>query len=313
MVTETRHRFLLWLAVSACVVMAGCIELDLHIKVNADESVVVTERVRFSEQILDLASRLPANEGLAVLLKKERAEERVKQMGEGCRLVSHEVKDLPGGARESITVYKIADLNKLRVCSPALLVRGHEKSHMGFRFYPQYEGSWNVVGWHMLTRLNTPSPEQKSRRDPYWQDRPPALTPAEVQKYRELLPVLTDLMKDLKFTLAIEYWHPIARGVAREAKSLPKKIYIMKYDETNLDQWGGRILDNEEFMLAVMRWDLESPHVTSVVRHFGSNLSIPVWNKARGTSGTGWHGQIAVKPSKHMHDKYYKNRKPKTE
>ena len=306
------ERAVLLLAAPALLALAGCVELDVHIKVNADESVVVTETVTFSEQVLDLASTLPSGEGLEGLLNKERSEERVKQMGEGCTLVSHKVENLPGGARQCVTVYRIADLNKLRVCSPALLVRGHERSHMGFRFYPQYEGSWNVVGWCMLTRLHTPSPDRKSSRDPYWQARPPALTPAEMQKYRELLPVLADLMDDLKLTMTIEYWHPIARGVSREARSLPTRIYIMKYDETNLDHWGGRILDNEEFMLALMRWDLDSPHVTSVVRHFGSNLAIPVWNKGRGTSGTGWHGQIAVKPSKQMHDKYYKNRpKPK--
>lgn len=289
---------------------AGCVELDLHIQVNADESVVVTERVRFSEPILDLASTLPANEGLQVLLNRERAAERVQLMGEGCQLTSHTVTDLPGGAKEMVAVYTIADLNKLKVATPAFMVRGWGRSHMAFRFYPQYEGSWNVVGWHMLTRVNTPSPDQKSSRDPYWQDRPPQLSPVEMQKYRELLPVVSDLMKDLRLTMVIEYWAPIAAGVTRERKSNTPRIYLIKYDETNLDQYGGRILENEEFMLALMRWDLDSPHVTGVLQHFGGNLSIPVWNRARGTSGMGFHGQVAVRPSPQMHEKYYKNRRP---
>ena len=49
----------------------------------------------------------------------------------------------------------------------------------------------------------------------------------------------------------------------------------------------------------------------SVMTMISAACTIPVWNKDRGTSGTGYYGQIAVKPSKHMHDKYYKNYKPK--
>src|SRR5580693_9482021 len=105
------------LLVCLCMVtLAGCLQLDIRITVNEDGSATITERIRFTRQLMDLAGdRKPE---LMKLLSKEVALERMKRMGDGVVLVSHEVHDTEGASREAVIVYKVPDLNKLVYVSP---------------------------------------------------------------------------------------------------------------------------------------------------------------------------------------------------
>jgi hypothetical protein len=87
---------------------------------------------------------------------------------------------------------------------------------------------------------------------------------------------------------------------------MTKEYYVLKFAFDNLDQYGNNILDNEEFLLALIRWDLRSPHIADVVRHSEDNLTVPVWNVNAGLNMR----YIALKPSKFLFDKYFKG-KPK--
>ncbi len=99
--------------------LAACMQLDTHVKLHEDGSATVTEKLRFSRRLLDLSGKEGSEQDLAGLLAKEAALERVKGMGKGAVLVSHEVKDVEGGAREAVAVYKIDDLNELIYVSPS--------------------------------------------------------------------------------------------------------------------------------------------------------------------------------------------------
>src|SRR5204862_4295838 len=87
-------------------------------KLNEDGSATVTEKLRFSRRLLDLSGPEGSEKDIASLLKKEAAQERAKHLGKSAVLVSHELKDVEGGARESIAVYKLDDLNELHYVSP---------------------------------------------------------------------------------------------------------------------------------------------------------------------------------------------------
>lgn len=292
--------------------LAGCIELDIHIKVHPDERVTITERVRLTDAVLDLASTLPAKEGLEVLLKKDRALERLKLMGEGCTLVSHAVNDLPGGGKECVAVYTIPDLNRLHLCTPAIAVVGHEENRLSFRFYPEYFPRYNHRLGTMVTRLSTPSGNRKSIYDgAYLQPRPKPISPAEAQDYRDLIPILADLMKDFELRMRIEYWPVDAHGGTSDTAWYKPTWWLIRFDEKrNLDNYGAKILENEEFLLALMRWDLQSPHILDVLRHAGQNASVPIWSPKSGTGGYGWHGQYNVRPTAGMRKRHWHG-KPK--
>jgi len=306
---RARRPSVLLVAAPLLLAVAGCVELDLHIKLKPDGSATVTETVRLSEQVLDLASTLPADKGLEILLKKDRAAERVALMGKGVTLVSHTVNTLPGGAKESVTVYAIPDVNDLLVCSPAVCYLEYETSPMTFIHGPHYtDGSGYNIGRmhvHAITRRKT---KRWPRENPYGlKPPPPKASPAELQKYRDLLPVFKDLMRGFSLTVRIDCYAPVRTATRRNIKSDTHDYFVMLFNDKNLDNFGTEILDSEEFMLALIRWDLQSPHVIDVVKHCQQNLAVPVWAPYRGMV-TPWQRYISLTPSAFLFNKYFKGK-----
>jgi hypothetical protein len=292
--------------------LAGCVEIHLNIRVNGDGSGTVTERVRFSEQVLDLAATLPAKDGLAVLLKKDRAAERVALMGDGCTLTRHEVRDLPGGVKECVSVYDIPNINNLRVCSPAVRYLDYETAPMRLVHGPHYtDGSgYNIGKMHLYTRTLRPGKRYPRENRSGLQPRPPRASPAQTQRHRDLLPVFKDLMNDFSLTVRIECYRPVRWATRRNTKSNTPYYYVLWFTDENLDQYGSNILESEEFMLALIRWDLRSPHIARVVQHLQDNLTVPVWLPHRGMS-LGAYGEdryIALSPSRPLFNKFFKGK-----
>src|SRR5580658_4926006 len=111
-----QHVLRFFVLCSCALALAGCLQLDVHILLNEDGSATITERIRFSRQLMDLAGdRKPE---LLKLLSKEMALERMKRMGTGVTLVSHEIRDAEGASKEAVIVYKVPDLNNLVYVSP---------------------------------------------------------------------------------------------------------------------------------------------------------------------------------------------------
>lgn len=297
------------LALVACLALAGCVELDLTIRINADGSGTVTERVRFSEQVRDLAANLPANQGLEILLNKDRAAERVHLMGKGAKLVSHTVNDLPGGARECVTVYSIPDVNDLLVCSPAVCYLEYEESPMVLNHGPHYtDGSgYNIGRMHVFIQTRRKTQRWPRENASGLKPPPPKDSPAELQKYRDLLPVFKDLMKDFSLTLRIECYAPVRTATRRNTKANTHDYFVMLFNDKNLDNYGTNILESEEFMLALIRWDLQSPHILNVVNQCQQNLTVPVWSPYRGMA-TPWQRYISLTPSAFLFKKYFKGK-----
>jgi len=301
------RRRLIILLVAA--VGAGCVEFDLTIKINSDGSARVTERVRFSKQVLDLASTVPAKEGLDILLQKDRAADRARLMGKGARLVSHTVNDLPGGAKECVAVYTIPDVNDLRLCSPAVAYLEYETSPMTFIHGPHHtDGSGYNIGRMHVHAVTPRKTKRWPRENPYGhRPAPPPVSPAELQRYRDLVPVFKDLMRDLSLTYRIECYAPVRTATRRNTKSDTRDFFIMLFNHENLDQFGANIRDNEEFMLALIRWDLRSRHIIDVVKHCQQNLSVPVWAPNRGMA-MGWQRYISLTPSKVLWKKHFRGK-----
>jgi hypothetical protein len=115
-----------------CLGACGCFEIETKIEVHEDGSATITERVRFSQKLLDLDRTRTDGPSMASLLSREAVEERMKRMGEGIRLESHEVRDADGASRESAAVFRIDDVGKFRYVSPFFAVSEYAQ-HSGKR------------------------------------------------------------------------------------------------------------------------------------------------------------------------------------
>ena len=237
--------------------LPGCMQLDTHVKLNEDGTVTITERLRFSRRLLDLSGKEGSENDIASLLKKEAAEERAKHLGKGAVLISHEIKDVEGGARESVAVYKIDDLNELIYVSPFAAYKDYATNNTArFHIYPVVETSW--VGCDAGDVAVTLRPLNPPKSQPHPKDGeplPPVPPPADSQMLRDLQPMLRDVLKDFKVRLTFECYAPIRfsqlglRGQGAGTTS----IDFINFSDKDLDRFGGNFLENEELMLDLSR------------------------------------------------------------
>ncbi len=116
--------------------LAGCLQVETTVALHTDGSATITERVRFAQRLLDLGAADPAL-NVAPLLERSAVQDRAAHMGRGLTLVSHEVRDAEGGSRESLSVFRIADVNEFRYASPFLAFTDYpENSMIGVQMVP---------------------------------------------------------------------------------------------------------------------------------------------------------------------------------
>jgi len=302
---KTGGRTLVALALGA-VWLAGCIELKTHVRLHADGSATITERVRFSKQLLDLASKEGENLRLAPLLEKKTALDRVKLMGEGAQLVSHKVTEVAGGAKESVTVYKIPNIGDLTYVSPFLGRAGYPH-RARFTISPNLKNAYKGYRAGEMTvhirayGVKESRPVPKRGRDAPV-PKPPS--PEAVQPYRELTPIFRDMLKDFHVRLIFECFAPlrsqegIRGGVAWMSPLVcnVRKATIVDFDDKLMDKYGYRFIENEELMIDLLRWDLGSPTMQTHLRDWQSNTTLPVLRSGM----TLW-----FPPSKQLFDKYF--------
>ena len=123
-------RFAVGCACLSLVLLTGCFELETRIQYNTNGSATITERLNFSQRLLDLG-RVPGSETPIVdLLLRPAVEARMKLMGQGIRLASHETRDGAHGSRESIAVFEIADANEFHYASPFLAYTDYPENNI---------------------------------------------------------------------------------------------------------------------------------------------------------------------------------------
>ncbi len=292
----------------ALVSMAGCFQIDTRVKLHADGSATITERLQFPKRLLDLDAQLKETERrFEKRLSREGSLNRMKKMGKGITLVSHTVRKTDKGARESISVYKIPDLADFRYMSPWPAYQDYGENN-GFRFhlYPAdygHGGHPGQLGIDLKT-LNPPkghSPPRKGELVP----KPPS--PRNMQVYREMAPLFRDILQDFHVKLVFEAYCPLtAVGYGYRGKN--EKSFdaeIINVSSGNLDNFGGKFLENEEVMLDLVRLDFGSPEIVEHVRNFPSNRTLPAFVPLG--SQHMWYsggGKIIVRPSMQLFKKY---------
>ncbi len=295
------------LLAAGMLLFSGCLQIDTHIKLHEDGTATVTEKLRFSRRLLDLGKE----GGVAELLKKEAVLERMKQMGTGITLESHTIQDAEGGSRESIAVFKVADLNGFRYASPWPGYKDFAVNNVvQFKLGPRYKSAPYANGKAgemilSLHHLKKPVGHAKPAKDA---PPPKGPTPLELQEYRDIGPVFRDILKDFKVRLWFESYAPITRsGMGVRGQRAGSKIFdFINFTDKDLDKYGGKFLENEELMLDLVRFDIGSADVVNHVRQYASNHTLPVFFPI-GSRYMWWGGgtEVCFKPSRHFFDKHY--------
>ena len=303
--------------------LAGCIQIDVTVRLETDGGATITERLRISKYLLDLdAQQKDKAQSFTALLSKSDAVRRMKQMGEGLRLVSHGVRPAEGGSKESIAVYKIADLNGLVYASPLLAVRDYPgMNRVAFRLEPVLKstrygtGRAGQVRVRVLgltrsgKRIDGVSGPRRKRGEP----EPDAATPAELQAYRDIVPIFRDVMKGFLVRLRFETYCPIEQFLPgmRGRMANVRHVDLLSFSDQDLDRFGGRCVDNQEIMLDVVRRDLGSGDIFATARAFAGNATVPVFLTCG--SGRFWSDRrnlwIHFRPSRPLFKKLFEGKK----
>jgi hypothetical protein len=301
------------LAILAAVFTAGCLQLDTVIKLNADGSADVTERFSLSRRLLDMAGKGGSGSTLERFLTEEAAQARLALMGEGVRLVHHEVRAGEKGARECVIRYKAADLTRLRYVSPFLASGSLHaltfglSPYLSYRYTGEWPGALIVSVRHKAYERENDAQEQKPAPQ-----LPQGVSPAELQVYRELVPVFADMLGEVKLKLRLEFYCNIGntRGlVHRHRSSGVNYVDLINITDQDFDKHGYRMLENEEIMVEVLRWRLSGnskskaygPFLTDHLQGQGSNLTLPLFHQGHG-------GVARIRPSLPLFKKYFEGK-----
>jgi hypothetical protein len=296
------------LAALCVLLLPGCVQLETHIKVHEHGTATVTERVRFSRRLLDLAGNKQAE--LLKLLSKEAVLERMKRMGEGVQLVSYELRDADGASKEGVAVFKVEDLNKFQYASPWLAYVDYpENSIVKFKMEPLYKS--NAYGGGragmMCVSLQFAKKPVEEPRLREGETPLPGPSPLENQLYRELGPVFRDMLRDFQVRLRFESYAPLdSRFAMRDRRAEPKALDILNFSDKDLDSTGAAFLENEEIMIGLARRHFGAADIVTHVKDCENNQTLPVFTPF-GSRHMWWTGSsnISFRPSRQLFDKHF--------
>lgn len=273
--------------------VAGCLQIEAHVKLAEDGSARFTERVFFSERLLDLAGDQRGD--VAALLGRERLLERMRKMGEGLTVVSHERRAGGDGWVESVAEIAIADINKFRYVSPWLAAGDYAANNaVRFRMEPQYKSAPYANGPAGVMSVSL----VLDHGGPHAGAAPQALTPQEQQVYRSIAPALRDMLKGFRLRFTFESYAPIGGALGST---------LLDVSDANMDQLSQLFFENEEIMLELARLDIGGPNVAANVRRNETEPNfLPLGSRAMWWMGG---SRLWFPPSKPLFDRYFAGKK----
>jgi hypothetical protein len=303
------QRFFFGTFAFATLCLSGCVEIETRIKVNPNGSATITERVRFSQQLLDLGSKEKGQLNIAQLLTKDAVQERMKQMGKKTRLVEHTVRDGEQGSKESVAVFQVDDINDFQYVSPFVAYMDYpENNTLKIEMKPLYKsGNYTGQAGEMAITFR---PLKAPKSEVRVKDAPPEKGPAprDLQVLRQLQPIFADLLKGFKLRLTFESYSPImSTGFGwRDRRTGTPIVDLINVTERDLDRYGVSVLENEEIVLDLLRGRFGSPNIAETVKQFQDNNTVPlvlIW----GSANAPWRqsDEITFKPSKELFERHF--------
>jgi len=275
-----RWKRLLSIALAAVALLSsGCLHLDIAIQLHdTDGGGTITERIMVTRALRDLCARGGNPNLLATYLTKDAAEERAKRFGKGTVVTTHAARTLSGGELESVTVYTIPNFNDLLITTPYL--KGSPASQhyirVGADTTPKHkDGRRNMNFGYCYMNIRSGFEAAKEAHVPPAATLP-LPTPLDRQIYRDLRPVIADLLEDLHIRMTVEVPTRFIGGAIRGIQNGPKKATLFEWSGSH-HAGGVPLLENEEIMIEILRQGLDSPLIEeNICRQFLGNSRVPV-------------------------------------
>jgi hypothetical protein len=299
---------------AALLLATGCFQLETLVKLHEDGSATITERYQLSRRMLEFQ---PAGGGEAVLsseLTKEAVLARMKLMGKGITLEGYELREAEGGGKETVCTFKIPDVNDFQYASPYLALPGYTaRCLIKCRTEPVYQSSsylpTGMLGIRfdpvIIDAAKVKTAEEAVRAaQAQAQDKnfvPKETPPVDLQVYRQLQPVIRDMLQGVRFKLSVEGYAPIRVPQYTPLRNRSSGTYrcdFIDFSDKDLDAGSGNFLDNEEIMLELAQMKFNGPNLTQHLQAYGDNLTLPLFHVAP-------PGIYHVPPSRFYFDKYF--------
>jgi hypothetical protein len=299
----TRQPNLLGRALGALLLLlaGGCFQIETVVNLHEDGSATITERFQLSRRLMEFEKR-GGGPALARGLTREAALERMKLMGKGIALVSHEQRDGEAGAKEAVSVFKIPDVTEFQYVSPFLGTAGYP-GHCMMKCEVAAGGGPPGYMYVMFRPFVNDAAKAKVEAPKTAEKNPPkGPSPAELQALRHLQPVVRDLLEGIHVKFTIRSYAPVhyAWGVpgVRNGAANTHDFYLIDFSDKDLDAYGGSFLENEEILLELEQMQLEGPNIRQHLYGMIDNLTLPLFY-SRGAP------IMAFRPSRHYFDRFY--------
>jgi hypothetical protein len=284
----------------ALLLAGGCFQLETLVKIHEDGSAIITERFQLSRRLLEFDNSA-AGSVLASELTKEAVLERMKLMGKGISLVSHEVRDGEGGGKESVSVFQMPDVSEFQYASPYVGLPGYSgQCMMKCQVAPRLkDGALMTVTFVPVVTDAAKAKVEAPKIDP--KNPPKGPSPADLQVFRQLQPVVRDLLQGLHLKFTLESYAPAFApwgwpGV-RNSSANTHRYDLIDFSDKDLDAYGSAFLENEEIMLELERMQVDGPNVRQHLEGMFGNLTLPLFYLRPST--------MFFKPSRYYFDKFF--------
>ena len=287
----------------------GCFQLETLVQLHEDGSATITERFQISRRLLEFEKAEGAGGKMSYGVTREAVLERLKLMGAGITLVSHEIRDSDGGSRESLAVFRVPDATEFQYASPYLAMPGYRgQCLMKGRAVPRlHTDNYNPPGHVYFSFEPVVSDPVKFKEDQARararQTEPPPKepTPAELQLLRQTQPIIRDMLDGLRLRFTIESYTTLYAGWGapgvRNGSSNTRKLDLIDVSDANLDAYGANILENEEIMLELQQLRFDGPNLRRHMEGYIGNLTLPLL--------LGRAQPAIFKPSRYFFDRLY--------
>ncbi len=249
--------------------LTGCVQMEVHVKLHEDGSATVRERIWFSKLILEQANPTAEATDLKQELTREAAIQRGSLLADGAKLESHQTSATEEGA-ESVAIYKVDDIEDLRFHAPFPAVKGHTNGSLHFTIEPCYSTRWaspDEPGYMALHVKTENIPNHQAPKTHVYR----GISPKDLQMIREQIPLFKEMLRGFRFKFQVEAYSDFIVGkkhsglpayLSVRGTSEPTAVStIIDISDSDIDRNGRNILENEEVMVDVVRGDFGGPGI----------------------------------------------------
>jgi hypothetical protein len=189
---------------AAMLLICGCVQITQEVHINHDGSGKIVEKITVlprGVRLLEGMKKRKGGSGVPVLLSEEAFQKRLKAMG-GVSVEKKEDVTLEDGRRQIETVYTFKNIsNVVFWTAPTLSHKNTQKTRGGHN--PNYQGKLTLnfrPEYERFGKLYKETVEIKASTSHQMPGQPRS-SPAEQQKYRRVLPIFQDMIKDFKYSI----------------------------------------------------------------------------------------------------------------